>query len=71
MAKDDKIQPIFLLTHEAAELLRMSPRTLESHRLNKTGPKFYKAGPGRGAKVLYTREDLKAWLDKHSGNEPR
>lgn len=32
--------PAFLTTAEAAELVRLSPRTLEKHRIHGTGPPF-------------------------------
>jgi len=47
-----------LTTPEAAEFLRLSPRTLERYRVVGTGPKFRKAGPGLRARVLYAPEDL-------------
>lgn len=49
--------PLFLTQAEAAELLRVSPRTLERHRVAGTGPKFVKAG----RRVLYRQSDLQAW----------
>lgn len=52
----------FLTTPEAATLLRLSPRTLERFRVEGTGPRFTKAGPGKRARVLYREEDLEAWL---------
>lgn len=48
---------IFLTQSEAARLLRISPRTLERHRVAGTGPRFVKAG----RRVLYRRADLEAW----------
>ena len=47
----------FLRTPEAAALLRISPRTLEKHRSQGTGPPFRRAG----GTVLYTLSDLEAW----------
>lgn len=47
----------FMRTPEAAALLRISPRTLEKHRSQGTGPAFRRAG----GTVLYTRDDLEAW----------
>jgi hypothetical protein len=52
-----------LTTPEAAEFLRLSPRTLERFRVEGTGPRYTKAGPGKRARVLYRRDDLEAWLD--------
>jgi predicted DNA-binding transcriptional regulator AlpA len=47
---------------EAAEYLRLSPRTLEGMRVDGTGPKYFKVGPGRRAKVVYRTADLEAWI---------
>ncbi len=44
---------------EAAEYLRMGPRTLATHRKAGTGPVWY---PVAG-KALYERADLNRWLD--------
>lgn len=52
----------FLTTAEAAEVLRLSPRTLERFRVEGTGPKFLKAGGGKRARVLYDPEELRHWL---------
>ena len=48
---------LFLTQTEAADLLRLSPRTLERYRVAGTGPKFVKAG----RRVLYRRSDLEDW----------
>ena len=37
-------------TEEAAELLRLSKRTLEDKRVDGTGPAFYKLGHGKRAR---------------------
>ncbi len=47
----------FLTQTEAAELLRLSARTLERHRVAGTGPRFVKAG----RRVLYRLSDIHAW----------
>lgn len=47
-----------LKTSEAAERLRLSPRTLEKLRVNGGGPKFCKFGSA----VLYLEEELAAWV---------
>jgi hypothetical protein len=52
----------FLTTVEAAEILRLKPRTLEALRVEGTGPRYYKIGPGKRARVVYTRSDLEAWV---------
>jgi hypothetical protein len=51
-----------LTTVEAAEYLRLSPRTLEDMRVTGNGPRYFKLGPGRRSKVVYRREDLETWL---------
>ena len=56
----------FLTTREAAQLLRLSYRTLEDYRLDDTGPAFFKVGSGKRAKVLYNRAGVLAWLKRHS-----
>ncbi len=53
-----------LTTDEAAQFLRLSPRTLERYRVEGTGPKYRKAGPGIRARVLYAFEDLLSFTDR-------
>jgi predicted DNA-binding transcriptional regulator AlpA len=51
-------QPFSYLTQsEVAALLRLSPRTLERHRLNGTGPAYTKLG----RRVVYRREAIETW----------
>ena len=52
----------YITTPEAAQLLRLSPRTLEAMRCDGSGPPFYKAGRGLRARVLYRQSDLERWL---------
>jgi hypothetical protein len=48
-----------LLTQpEAAEVTRLSERTLERHRLAGTGPAFVRLG----RRIFYRREVLEAWI---------
>lgn len=47
----------FLSNSAAAELLSLSPRTLEKYRVIGGGPIFRKFG----RRVLYAREDLESW----------
>ncbi len=47
-----------LKTKEAAELLKLSPRTLENLRLRGGGPRYVKLG---GA-VRYRTKDLDEWV---------
>ncbi|MBX7187681.1 MAG: helix-turn-helix domain-containing protein [Vicinamibacteria bacterium] len=44
----------FLITQEAARLLRAGKGTLQNWRVAGTGPRYYRAGK----RVLYRREDL-------------
>jgi hypothetical protein len=62
--------PVYLSTVEAAQLLRLSPRTLEKHRVYGTGPSFRKIG----GRVIYAAADLVAWAEtgaKASTSDPR
>ena len=52
-----------LTTQEAADYLRLSPRSLERYRVEGTGPQYLKAGPGKRARVFYRIDDLDAWLE--------
>jgi excisionase family DNA binding protein len=47
----------YLTQSEVATLLRLSPRTLERHRLAGTGPAYMKLG----RRVVYRRENVDAW----------
>jgi excisionase family DNA binding protein len=55
---DLKMQPL-LTQDEAAELLRLSVRTVERLRVSGRGPKFLKAGKS----VRYRECDLVAWVE--------
>jgi excisionase family DNA binding protein len=61
--------PDMLLTgREAAELLRLSQRTLERYRAAGTGPRY--AALGRA--IRYRRRDLLDWIERsarHSTSE--
>jgi excisionase family DNA binding protein len=50
----------FLIQIEAAELLRVSQRTLERWRLEGSGPPFRRFG----RRVVYARQDLEDWATK-------
>ena len=52
----------FLDTPQAAEFLKISPRTLEKQRVVGGGPRFRKFG----RRVLYALTDLQAWADERS-----
>tara|TARA_R110000787_G_scaffold49111_5_gene117927 strand:- start:42114 stop:42380 length:267 start_codon:yes stop_codon:yes gene_type:complete len=49
--------PAFLTQKEAAELLRISQRTLERYRLDGIGPKFISAR----RRILYSLDELVDW----------
>lgn len=49
----------FLLEVEAADLLRLSERTLQRRRQTGAGPEFRRLG----RRVVYARCDLLAWAD--------
>lgn len=57
--KTEENWPRFVRTIEAARLLGLSPRTLEKHRCDGTGPIYHKLG----GRVVYTVADLQAWID--------
>jgi len=56
----------FLISSEAADLLRISRRTLERMRVEGTGPRYLKVGPGKRSRVLYRQSDVLSWLEEHS-----
>ena len=57
------VQPQRYLTNdEAAEYLRLSPRTLEKQRVIGGGPRFRKFG----RRVMYAVADLDSWADQRS-----
>jgi hypothetical protein len=47
-----------LTQRQSAELLRLSERTLERHRVAGTGPLFVRAG----RLVRYREDDLQSWI---------
>lgn len=49
----------FLLQNEAAQLLRISERTLERWRVEGSGPQFRRFG----RRVVYARGDLHDWAN--------
>src|SRR5690606_17848203 len=52
----------YLTNFEAAEYLRLSPRTLEKQRVIAGGPRFRKFG----RRVMYAVADLDVWADARS-----
>jgi predicted DNA-binding transcriptional regulator AlpA len=55
---------LLLTTIEVAEMLRISRRTLERMRVEGTGPRYLKVGPGKRSRVLYRQGDVLDWLDR-------
>lgn len=56
--------PVFLTCIEVADMLRLSPKTLEKMRLEKRGPKYFRLGNAGRAKVIYRLADVEEWLTK-------
>ncbi|MBN8947458.1 MAG: helix-turn-helix domain-containing protein [Rhodanobacter sp.] len=54
--------PRYLTNDEAADHLRLSPRTMEKRRVIGDGPRFRKFG----RRVMYAVADLDAWADARS-----
>jgi len=52
----------YLTAAEAAAVLRLGPQTLARWRMRGCGPRYRRVGRN----VLYTREDLRAWVDQHA-----
>lgn len=57
--------PVFLSSAELADMLQMSPRTLEGMRMDGRGPKYVRLGKGGKAKVLYLLSDVQDWINAH------
>ncbi len=55
-----------LTTLEAARILRVAKSTLERMRVNGTGPRYLKVGPGKRSRVLYRATEITAWLESQS-----
>lgn len=66
MADEAPRLPVFLDTAETAQMLRISPRTLEGMRLDGTGPRYVKMGNSKRAKVIYSLKDVEEWIDRHT-----
>lgn len=54
---------MFMTTIEVAALLRISRRTLERMRVEGTGPRYLKVGPGKRSRVLYRQQEVMAWME--------
>jgi excisionase family DNA binding protein len=51
-----------LSTEEAAEILNVSPKTLQKWRHKGEGPPFYRYGSGEAKVVGYAPTELRDWL---------
>ena len=60
---------LFLTTIEVAGVLRISRRTLERMRVEGTGPRYIKVGPGKRSRVLYRQQEVEVW--PHSPDSDR
>ena len=49
-------------TAPAAALVGLTPKTLRSLRCDKAGPRCFKLGTGKQARVVYRRSDIEAWV---------
>ncbi len=56
----NKPAAVFLDTKQAADFLKLSPRTLEKRRVAGGGPRFRKFG----RRVVYAIADLEAWANE-------
>ena len=51
-----------LTTQQAAEVVGLSPKTLRQLRCDRQGPRCFKAGPSKQARVRYPLSALEAWV---------
>jgi len=52
------------LTPQAIEKIFSIPvQTLANWRWKDEGPDYYKTGKGKGARIIYKREDVEEWLE--------
>lgn len=61
----DKPELVFLTAIEFAEMVRLSPRTVEKLRLEGRGPKYFRLGAGGRSKVIYRLADILTWMEVH------
>lgn len=55
--------PVYLTSTEAANLMRISPRTLEKMRLEKRGPGYFRLGKSGRSKVIYSLSEVTQWME--------
>ena len=51
---------------QVAEMLKLSPRTIEQMRVDGSGPPYVKTGGGKRCRVLYSRQAVAEWLAQFS-----
>lgn len=56
----------FYATLEAAVLLGLKGQTLRKWRHRGVGPRYFRLGTGTAARVVYSEEDILAWLRSRS-----
>lgn len=56
----------YLTTLEAARMLRVAKSTLERMRVQGTGPRYFKVGPGKRSRVLYQVDEIRNWLQRQT-----
>jgi len=61
-SRREKAEPLMLTTIELAEMLRLSPRTLQNMRVMKRGPAYLRIGRKGKSVVRYLRSDVISWL---------
>jgi predicted DNA-binding transcriptional regulator AlpA len=62
----DDIDDPFLTIDEAAQLLRVSRRTLDNYRSRKRGPPYRR----HGGRIVYRLSDLLAWSEQRRARYP-
>ncbi|MDE0282055.1 MAG: helix-turn-helix domain-containing protein [Gammaproteobacteria bacterium] len=55
--KQEKNDPVYLDTRRAADLLGLSPRTLDRYRVTGEGPEFFRFGN----RIRYLKSDVLDW----------
>lgn len=60
--------PLYLTTSEAASMLRITVRSLESMRARGKGPPFLRTSEHGGRGVVYRYNDIEDWLNANTKN---
>ena len=63
----DDIDDPFLTIDEAAQVLRVSRRTLDNYRYRKRGPPYRR----HGGRIVYRLSDLLAWSEQRRARHPK